>query len=342
MSIRRNTPLTGLLVAMACVISVPGTVRGEVVLSEETARQLQVLTSKAYSIYPVDQKRQKGALRSIDAWVESIVPIDELQPVEETEAERTWVWVARSGVLIGTEGQVRPDAGHGPVRIKYTQEANGRRLVTFFRSPTSIARNKTDVAKIASEFLRKRSFVVETARDRIDGPEVIDRKTRTWAQNGAVENEATVFQRAIFARRVDGLEVFNSRQVVDLHPSYPRILAFKTLAWGPLSEDESRPVRVRESEEILDALRKLFPSSSASYDVTKVEPGWFQKPSVLIPVVAVSLERRSQDDDEPPVRKVLLIPLDADEPIPERQPPSRLPEHGSKSAPTIAGPASNR
>jgi hypothetical protein len=335
MNVRANTSLIVLVVAMACVVSVPGAARGEIVLSAETALQLQMLTSKAYSIYPVDQKRRDEVLQSIDAWVELIVPIDEVQPVEETETERTWVWVSRSGVLIGTGGHVRHDAGLGPVRIKYTQETGGRRLVIFLRSPTSDARNKDDVAKIASEFLRKRGFVVETARDRIDGPEVVDRKTRSWAQNGAMENETTVLQRVIFGRRVDGLGVFNSRQIVDLHPSSPQILAFKSLAWAPLSEDEARTVRVREPEEILDALRTLFPSSSARSNVTKVESGWVQKPSILLPVVAVSLERRSEADDEPPVRTIVLIPLDADEPIPERQRPSRLPEHGSKSVPPV-------
>ncbi len=310
-----------------CTVGVP-CVQAEVVIPEDMLRQIETLTSMTFNLYSLDQAQGEAIYAKIDQWVEGQIPLNDAAQIKGKRSSRlTWVKEASQNtpILIGDE---KPDTlpAAGPVRIKYVKKPQGRAFVKALRKPKRTSMDKELVAGLARQFIGQNGFVWQTNRDVMGNHLVVNWVCRTEKSPGKKSLKLFVLQRTILKRTLDGLEVLNSRQIVDLHPQSGEILGFKHLNWMPVFEANSKAVETLRGNDVLVAIQQALKPTSQPYVVTAVKAGLYQGDDTIYPVLAVRVERAPENPPEEPLRKVLIVSLLESTNQPEREEPREWPE----------------
>ena len=214
-----------------------------------------------------------------------------------------------------------------PVRMKYVKKPQGRAFVKALRRPRPKGMDKELVAGVARQFIGQNGFVWETNRDKMGNHLVVNWVSRTEKAPGKKSSKLVVLQRVLLKRTLDGLEVLNSRQIVDFHPRTGEILAFKHLNWVPADEANSKAVQTLRGNEVLAAIQQALKPTKTPYRVTAVKAGLYQGEDSISPVLAVRVERAVENQPEAPLRKVLLVPLINNANLQDREEPQEWPQY---------------
>jgi hypothetical protein len=309
------------ILALLCACAVPF-VQAEVVIPTDMVGQIEAITAKSYNLYPVDQVKTETLYANIDRWAQSQITLDDASQAKSPRSSRlTWVKVASQNtpILAGDnkgEGLVLS----GPFRIKYVKKSLGRALVKFLRVPTKKSLKKERVAELARQFIQQQGFVAQTHRDKLGRHLVVNRLSRSDLKGeGKSGLKLTILQRAVMKRQLDGLEVLNSKLVVDLHPDSMEVLAFKHLYWAPADEASGKHMPSISRDEAVAAIQQAFGQSNRKVQVTAVKAGMYQATDSIVPVLAVQVQRVSEDQAAATWPKVLLVPLVKDVSLPGRE-----------------------
>jgi hypothetical protein len=317
--------MQGILVLLS-IVPIP-MARAEIVISPEMVAQIEALTNRPFHLYPVDQAKCEAVFAKVDDWAKSQIPLNSGTRVREKRSSRlTWVKETSQNTPIfaaGSKGDglVPP----GPFRIKYVKKPQGRAFVKALRVLHSKGLDKKRVAQLARRFVKRHGFLLQTQVDKLGNHLVVNRVCRTEERRGKKSSKQIVSQRAILKRSLDGLEVFNSRQVVDLHPQSGEILAYKQLHWAPADHAHRQALPPLSRDEVLAAIQQSLRPTNKPYQAIAVRTGMYQTAESLVPVLAVRVERAADQPEQPPLQRVLLVPLVKNLNQPERPQPREWP-----------------
>ncbi len=312
-----------ILPLLVCV----GNLQAEIAVSPEMVALIRTAAAKSYAVYPIDKEKHAEMLGLVDQWAQSKVPLDDRHRIKDRSSDRiTWVKEQAENAPIFPAGENgRGLSPTGSFRIKYVKKPEGRSFVKSIRMPTVHRLKEEEVAAIGRAFVEKQGFVAQTSVDKIGGHMVASRLTDGIQANDVKTKTLTVLQRAIFKRSLDGLEVFNSRQIVDVHPDSREILAYKGLEWAPAGGADRKAVSALPADKLLTEIKERFRNTSSLYHVTGIEVGMYQSRVEIFPVLAVDVERAGERK-ESPILRTHYLPLSEAGSTPQRTRSVKLPQ----------------
>ena len=227
-----------------------GPVRAEIIVSPEMFVLIETATNSSYGVYPVDKKKHDELLKLVDKWAQFQIPLDDVKKIKDKSSDRvTWVKdEVKNNPIFPEDKEAEGLSPQGSFRIKYVKKTAGRSFLKSIRMPSFHRRTDEDIFEIGRRFIETHGFVAQTTGDRMGRQVVVNRLIDIVGTDDPNTKTLTVLQRAIFERTLDGLEVFNSRQIVDVHPESGEILAYKGLEWMPAKESGRKTVRPRPAE----------------------------------------------------------------------------------------------
>jgi len=300
--------LTGLLLLPSLWMT---SAQAQLQVSPEMYERISSAASASYAYYPADTARHDELLRHIDAWADARIGLNNAREFKGGSPQRS-TWVIERAVNTPLFPAGEPGRGlspEQPFRIKYVKKAAGRSFVKSIRMPVSRRMDEEQVIKTGRHFIEAAGFVVTSEADRIGEPMVIARLLDVLQPGSTKPKTLVVLQRAIFSRSLDGLEVFNSRQIVDVHPETGEILAWKGLDWAPAQESGRKAVKALPAEQLLDAIKNAYRDTASTYHVTAVNEGMYQSAEMIFPVLAVTVERQADKSGQRAPKRTLYIPL---------------------------------
>lgn len=303
-------------------------VQAEINVSPEMFVLIETATNTSYEVYPVDKEKHHVLLNLVDKWAQSQIPLDDVQKIKDKSSDRiTWVKdeIENNPIFPG-EKEAEGVSPQGSFRIKYVRKSVGRSFVKSIRMPVSHRRTDEDVFKIGRRFIELHEFVAQTEADQMGRQIVVNRLIDVVESGDSEKKILTILQRAIFKRTLDGLEVFNSRQIVDIHPESGEILAYKGLEWAPAKESDRKTVRPLPAEELLKTIKEAFKHTSNLYHVTEVKKGMYQSEEMIFPVLSVFVERARDKSNVTTLKQILYVPISEIGSTKGRKHPRRLPE----------------
>lgn len=288
-----------------------GRSHAEITISPAMEGLIEAAAKQPYPVYPVDRKNHDRLLGLIDQWVQVQIALDNNHLVKDASPDRTtWVKKTDRNIPLFVQHHEGDKLTPQPAfRIKYVRKPAGRSLVKAIRMPTTHTRDEQEVVEIGRRLIEKHGFVAQSAADKIGDPLVVSRLLDIQDPETGKITKLTLLQRVIFSRRLDGLTVVNSRQIVDVHPQSGEVLAYKHLDWAPPREADRKVMGPLPADDLLNALRKLFAKTPAQYAVTQVDVAMYQFNDLLFPVLAVTAEREPPKEGGVPFLRTVHIPL---------------------------------
>jgi len=282
---------------------------GKVVLSAAAQQQLGQALGRPVSVYSADARAGEVILGRVDLWAGKQMDLRKAKTSSSKNAARTSflaeekenrpVWPERS--------QKKGVVARELFLVRYVKEPGMRSFVKDLHVPTLAKLARTDVVAIAERLIEANGFCRTTSTDRRGEAQVVSRVRLLHAGSGGkADSTFTLFQRVILKRQLSGLEVVNSKQVVDVHPSTREILAYKNIDWTPVVEAsaQARPYKTRER--VLAEIDSAFAGSSRLESIVRIELCYYQADSLILPVLAVHPQR---DTGETGIEGVLYIGL---------------------------------
>jgi len=222
-----------------------------------------------------------------------------------------------------------------PFDVFYLQADRKRSFVKTLRVPALRALPDDEVAALARRFLEVNGFFRPTPDDRLTLSLVISRmRERMSSEDGPAERQ-TLYRRVEFGREFRGLEVVNSKQVVDIHPDSLEVLGYRSIRWTPVVLDSAKSEKTISSQELVAKIEARFLATKAK--VSGVRSALYETESLLVPVLVVDVDKpfgSSLSGAEgsrlhlPLVRSVSSLEDGADPRAPTAEP--RIPEPDSK------------
>ena len=293
---------------------------GGVVIDAAIQDKLKAAVAKPQRVYPLDLAQNQQTFERIDQWAGTLIDLSQTEP-KRIKKERKVYWIETSvntPIALGKSGKkIEPEK---PFRIKYVQMPQKRALVKTLRIPSEKTLSDQTAANIGKEFIATHQFIRVTPQDAIKDQVVVNRRCKPIESTTQSNPKAlTIQQRVIFKRAFNGLEVLNSRQIVDIHPDSGEILAYKSINWTPVEENKGSAAAYKRVKDIVREITKAFEKKPGTVRVDRIKAGMFQTDKRLFPVIAVYTAPQAGRDQMMPIQRVLYISLakDIDLPAPK-------------------------
>lgn len=298
-------PVLGLLPAPADA-RVPGEIR----------QRLTVITENPQNTYQLDIVAGKALLERVDGFFSQHVNFKSEArrsgPGRKRLEFRVPGYHARPVLL--AKDTVKPTKEFHRLRghsdsgfVWYGKEPTRRSYSWEYDEP---ARGKLDdavVIELGRDFLADNDFIHMSSIDEMEEPVLVTRKKRPIKSDGELGAERLIFHRAIFKRQVNGIPVFNSKQIIDIHPDLKQLIAYKHRNWLPLQEQTGTVRQYKPLDRLIQDIRKMVGPGFDWDDVGMVTPGYMQTDKELLPVVKVQVTHRGGDASR--IEEIFFVPL---------------------------------
>ncbi len=293
------------LLSVVLLLIIVSVANAEIIIDRQVQAELRVILEKTQPVYHVDDEKGMMIFAVIDKWVGERMNLE----TAEKHISKDKQSIAYSVRKITGDQPVTKLQEKSAFNSFYLQSPYKRRYIKDVTEPVKIRLANNVVEKIGREFIREHGFCQETALDIMAKAEVIARIRQKVFEKETLGEKLVMVQNAIFNRKIDGLQVFNSRQIVGVHPKSKEILSYKTLNWTPLKEDSAKKMEYESLEVILDRIKKAYEKSSDTFDVSKISAGMYQQSGLIFPVVRIKANPRKEEGSIEPGRKNLIVGL---------------------------------
>jgi hypothetical protein len=192
--------------------------------------------------------------------------------------------------------------------------------------PSDATLKEEEVTRLAQTFITRNRFYRVTAMDSLGPVQVVSRIWSSSEDDFREADKKTIFQRVIFKRRFDGLDVIGSKQIVDVNPKTREVLSYKSLGWSPVDESAGKEFRYLDKDEVVAHIDSVLGISTNRNNILSIEPAYLQTETMLVPVIAVESSQSSMSpEDRPSEKRTLLVYLPKDLPRPSQSGKVRLP-----------------
>ena len=188
----------------------------------------------------------------------------------------------------------------GPFKRSYIKEVN---------VPAEKELSDKRAGSIARKFIVDNDLCIIKDADKMSPPIVRSRKRTLLMKDGKKGETQIMFKRVEFKRVFQGMEVFNSKQMVDIYPDNFEIVAYNKINWTEVDISTRKKTGFLTKEELISKINTTIGSSQKKYSVTKVEKGFYQTDKEMIPIMAVHTEKKADQKGVKPIQEVFLISL---------------------------------
>jgi hypothetical protein len=303
---------------------------GTVEVPPEIQQAIEDLLDREVSIYDLDEQANRQVFDRIKSWAGN--QMDLSTKFRTVDAQGEWVSFKQPQ---NTNRPIALGAGESDgvetasFNVFFVEETQRRTFRKEIWVPTGESLSDAEVVGMTRRFVSDRDFVVQNALDRLGDCRVLGVGMRRMGPEGPVGDPMTVFQRATCSRLVEDWEVWNSRQIVDIHPLSRELIAYKSLEWTPVKTDSARTVEPVSPEHVMSEIQKAYADEPDAL-IEEVSRAWHQTSEHLVPVLAIR-KRFDSDDKRQSPHDTILVSLVKDMPLKG--------ETGPREEPGLAGPA---
>ncbi|MBN1274623.1 MAG: hypothetical protein JXB26_20370 [Candidatus Aminicenantes bacterium] len=161
-------------------------------------------------------------------------------------------------------------------------------------------------------FIERNGFCLQTEIDKIMRTRFLLLQRQKIMEQGVQPRAKTLSQEVIFVREIDGLEVFNSKQVVSVHPDSEEILAYRSLNWTPIDNDSAKIPAYFDFKEVIEKIKKAYEKSPYTFEIKKIQLGLYQAKNIIFPALKICVNPIIEENANKPPLKNLVISLAKD------------------------------
>ena len=298
-------------------------------IGQEFEQQIEKIVAEPLRVYQLSPTENARVFKTIDTFFHQNLGLNKAKQIKGRNPQTsTRTRRLPTNLLLLTEGIKKVDTRtKESVSIWYETGPQERRFRKDLSKPVLASVPSNEITQQAQRFITQNNFCRTTARDKIADSQVIARKLKRFSEKAGADEALTVLQRAIFKRQFNGLHVFNSKQVVDIHPQTREIVAYKSLKWTPVDETSGKLYSYLSKEKIIAHIDEVLGVSQKRNKMERLGSAYLQTDKLLIPVLVV--EAKPVDvaaQHGPSEKRTLLVSLAQDLPKPEKDTKLRSPK----------------
>ncbi len=294
--------------------------KGQVTIPSSIDKQIDNLVQTPRRIYRLDFAAATKNLDHIDTFFATQLPLDKAPPQKSGKDQRTTFRlptdIARPIMLRRAAAKMNWIPAGGSVT--YVKEAQSRTFIKEVRVPARSSIPDVELIRMTRSFVTENGLSFGSTVDRLGTATVLTRKRTEVVPDGTTGRTEVLFQRVQFRREVGGLEVLNSKQIVDVQPDGLELVAYKSIRWIPLDEASGAPAKYVPRSKIIERLNRLVAPGTARR-VEKAKLAYYQTDKALVPVLAFHLNQTQQPSGGRPIREIAIVPLIDDAELMPRQ-----------------------
>jgi hypothetical protein len=275
------------LCLLVAVVLPAGQSDRSLLVPSEIVEQIQVLLSDQAATYELDTDKNRAVFERIENWVKTRMELDPRQMTRDKQGD--WFCfkeLKQVNTPIALDGERALGLEPSPFHVFYVEEPQRRTFRKEIWEPTATALSDGELRSLAGGFIRDHRFVEETGSDKMANCQILSWKQRAVNEDELTGDSTTVLQRVTFVRTFQGMEVVNSRQIVDIHPETRELIAYKSLEWTPINEESGTLASTISIDEVIRQIREAF-SDEPDAVVDHVKRAWIQTTGRLIPVLEI-------------------------------------------------------
>lgn len=293
------------------LLSAASLAHAKVTIDPQIRSQLADILAKPVQVFQLDLKENDRNFNRTDKWFEQYFNFNKATRKQSREGDSVSfkLRLSKNMPVPPTREKVTGVAPREPFNVWYTKEPQRRSFMKELRVPSKRSLPDKEVIEIAEGFIKLNNFCKITDNDKLVEPLVISRKRQELKPDVKEIDKFIILQRAEFKRKFYGLEVINSKQIVDIHPDSREILSYKNIRWTPADEASGKSMPYISQQELIAQIDSAFAKSEVEYKVAKVKAGLFQTDKIIFPVLVVYTEGRIEQSEATPIERVVVINL---------------------------------
>ena len=317
-----------LLMTIALILCLPSGSRAGIILDEEVTAKITEIMQQPVKVYDLDYAKGDEILKRMDDWASGQLNISGAEIIEYEEGRHTGLHIKTAeNIPIAVSGEKTEGVkSKRPFDVFYIKERFSRRFIKDLTVPTTQKLTPEEVKRLGEDFIEGHKFYSKTELDKMGAFDVISRMRRRINIKGDLGEALAICQTAVFKRSFNGLEVFNSKQNVSIHPDSREIISYKSLNWIPVDERSGKEVPYDSSETILERIQVVFSKSPYTIKVSDVHLGMYVVNDKIAPAIRLKGKAQLEKGKSEPIRKTLIVGLIKGLEIEESKMPIKRPE----------------
>lgn len=299
------------IIAITTFLCLTSNSQAKIVLDKEVKSQISRIMQQPVQVYNLDHAKGNELLKRIDDWSSEYLSI--------SNAERNEYKVGnRSGLHLKMDKNIPVPAmatkieGVQPTRpfdVFYIKEPSKRRFIKDLTVPTTKRLTEEEVKRLSKDFIERHGFYHKTDIDEMVASKVISRMRRRIDIKDGMGEELTLSQSSYLKRVFNGLEVFNSKQIVAFHPDSREVVSYRSLNWTPVDERSGKAMAYDSPEAIFRQIEGVFKTSPYIEKVSDLRFGMYLVNNMMVPVIRLKVQPQNNAKKSESIRKTLIVGL---------------------------------
>lgn len=299
------------IITITTFLCLPSNSQAKINLDKETQSKITGIMQQPIQVYDLDYTEGRRILKRIDDWSNKQLAISGAKRKEYTEGEQSGSHLKLESnipisVAIEKVVGVKPNR---PFDVFYFKKNFDRRFIKDLIVPTTRKLSQEEVERLGKDFIEHNGFHHNTKFDKIGKSKIISHMRRRINKKGGLGEKLVISQIAIFKRIFNGLEVFNSKQIVGIHPNSREILSYKSLNWIPVDERSGKKMVYDSPEKIFKQIESFFSTSPYTEKVSDVHLGMYLVNKMIVPAIRLKVKPQLNSGEREPIRKTLIVGL---------------------------------
>lgn len=283
----------------------------QVKITREIEKQISAIVNLPVKAFELDLEENEKRFQNVDAYFSLFINLDHDPARLEKDSLSITIKnpVSRSKPVTFSDNKIDRNAVSSEAYTWYTLEPQKRIYTKEINIPTKTKLKDDELVRLSKGFILNNQFCKSSRIDSLIVSELLTRKRSQLGTSGTKLRTEVLFQRVMFKRKILGMEVLNSKQIVDIHPDLKEVIAYKHIRWTPVEEDTGYSIPKINEKEVVDKIKEAKANTAGYYEVSDVKARYYQTETKLIPVLSVHIKSIRDTTNINPIEEILIISL---------------------------------
>lgn len=303
---KKITPIIIVFLCLTCNIQLT---YAQVKMTREIEKQISAIVNLPIKAFELDLEENEKRFQNVDSYFSSYINLDHDTALLEKDSQSITIKnpVSKSKPVTFSANKTERNAVFSEAYTWYTKEPQKRIYTKELNIPAKTKLKDDELVSLSMGFILKNQFCKSSRTDSLVVSELLSRKRSQLGTSGTKLKTEVLFQRVMFKRKVLGMEVLNSKLIVDIYPDLKEVIAYKHIRWTPLKEDTGYSIPKINEKEVVDKIRDA--KTAAYFEVSDVKAMYYQTETKLVPVLAVHMKSLRDTTNINPIEEILIITL---------------------------------
>lgn len=289
-----------IIASFILIIAIQSNATADFTIPDEVVQKIDAILAMPAKVYKIDDEAEQKMLRNIDDFFNQYIDSRNAEAIIDSNGSyetlrQELITNKPISIYSGITQALKPDE---PVIIWYTKEPKKRRFFKRLEIGSTTKLTDDEIKRLSRYFIQREKLCKETSFDRFKVADVTTHVRRERDAGNVAGKRHYLRQRAIIVRELFGLEVINSRQIIELHPESKELLAYKSIQWSPILLSSGMDYPLLTRNEVLQEIKAAYDFPASDQIIETVYPVYFLTEQKAVPCIAVFPKIRN-DQTEP-------------------------------------------